>query len=266
MFIHSYYIKIKVVKLIIIINNKYLTNMSLQMFCNKRLIDYFLIVELRDIDFTKILSSKDFANLPSINTDGAYVSYNRQITLKIPKVNYNEYPFEGNGVISFFPQDNVFFSKQQNTFFTIWYTNTSGAYYYGHILRVYEPESLKNSKNEIIEVYVPKYLCFISQNYFCLSFKGILEEIYQNSLINDKKCYKTENILNYVLFRMFLPKSLTTHISFPLGLKNYVFVDSRLRTEISIKLLFTVFSIKDLVLIFLSLMMESKIIIRHSGK
>lgn len=235
------------------------------MFSSKKLVDYFVMVEPKDIDFMQLKQLKEFVQTPKDKKVNVTIHYNRVPVLKLPESSYNEYFFDSSNVISFFPLDPIQFERQPNFFFTIWYINMEAKSYYGHILRVYEPE-IATKGSETVEYYAPKYLCFFSQNYFCISFKNILEEIYRNSSINDKKCYKIENILNYVLYRIYLPKSISTQISFALGTRNFNFTNNDFKCEISIKLLFTVFTIRDLVLIFLSMMMESKILFLHDSR
>ena len=75
-------------------------------------------------------------------------------------------------------------------------------------------------------------------NFFFISFKNLLEEIFYQSTVNNEKCYKVENILNFLLFRMNLPTFETTQLSWTLNDKVYSFTKNVLKSEISYKLLF----------------------------
>ena len=113
------------------------------------------------------------------------------------------------------------------------------------------------------KLYYPKYLAFFTQRPFFISFKYMLQEIYDQSCKTDL-AMKTENILTTLLFRLYLPKYETTQLLFCMNTRVYSFVNQLLQTEISLKLLFTILSIDKIVLIFVSLLMNSSVIFFHS--
>jgi hypothetical protein len=147
-----------------------------------------------------------------------------------------------------------------------------GKYYYGFFLRIYEMidlthpiyQSIKEISNTEIKLFSPKYLSFISMNPFFVSFKNLLEEIYIQSTINDTKCFKFENILSVLLYRIYLPKYETTQLSFALNDKLYNFSRTPFQSEISIKLLFCYLTIEKIVLLFVAFLMNSIIVFFHS--
>jgi hypothetical protein len=123
---------------------------------------------------------------------------------------------------------------------------------------------LKKISNNGIEVYASKYIGFVSINPFFVSFKKLLEEIHYQSTINDQKCFKYENILNILLYRIYLPKNPLTQVQFALNDKIYNFVNNKFHSEISLKLLFTFLSPEKVVLLIIAFMMNSVVIFFHS--
>ena len=144
-----------------------------------------------------------------------------------------------------------------------------GVHYYGYFLKVFHelerdhPIYLELNDPEI-KVYSPKYLSFISTNPFFITFKNLLEEIYIQSSVNNEKCYKVENMLNYILYRINLPKNDTTQLSWTLNDKVYSLTRNALKSEISFKLLFSYISIDKIVFLYFAFMVASKIIFFHS--
>ena len=114
------------------------------------------------------------------------------------------------------------------------------------------------------KIFGPKYLCFVSWNHFFISFKSILEEIYSLSNENTNELIKVENILNFILFRVLLPKYEDTQISFTLNNKIYRFNSNILYSEMSLKILFTMISVENIVKIVFAYLMHSWIIFLHS--
>lgn len=125
-------------------------------------------------------------------------------------------------------------------------------------------EQLKKISNNKIEVYASKYIGLVSVNPFFVSFKKLLEEIYFQSTVNDQKCFKYENILNTLLYRIYLPKNPFTQVQFALNDKIYNFVNNKFHSEISLKLLFTFLSPEKVVLLIIAFMMNSVVIFFHS--
>jgi len=123
---------------------------------------------------------------------------------------------------------------------------------------------LKKISNNEIEIYSSKYIGFVSINPFFVSFKKLLEEIYFQSSVNDQKCFKYENILNTILYRIYLPKNPFTQVQFALNDKIYNFVNNKFYSEISLKLLFTFLSPEKVVLLIIAFMMNSVVIFFHS--
>ena len=99
------------------------------------------------------------------------------------------------------------------------------------------------------KIFYPRYLAFFTQKPFFISFKFILQEIYEQSNKTDI-AIKIENILTAILFRMYLPKYETTQLHFVLNSRIYSIVNKLLYSEISLRLLFSILSIDKIVLIF----------------
>lgn len=148
-----------------------------------------------------------------------------------------------------------------------------GRYYYGFFLKIFlelpreHPiyQETKELTQVDLNIYSPKYLCFVSLHPFFISFKFLLEEIYKQSTINNSRCFKVENILNTLLYRMYLPKYQTTQLSFALNDKVYTFSKTPFRSEISFRLLFTYISIENIVMLMIAFMMNSIIVFIHSN-
>ena len=115
-----------------------------------------------------------------------------------------------------------------------------------------------------LKIFGPKYLCFVSWNHFFISFKSILEEIYSLSNENSHELIKVENILNSLLFRVLLPKYEDAQISFTLNNKIFNFNSNILSSELSLKILFQIISIENIVKIVFAYLMHSWIIFLHS--
>jgi len=113
------------------------------------------------------------------------------------------------------------------------------------------------------KLFYPRYLAFFTQKPFFISFKYLLQEIYEQSLKNDY-AIKIENILNTLLFRMYLPKYESTQLLFVLNNRVYTFVNKVLHSEFSLRFLFTILSVDKIVLIFISLLLNSNIVFFHS--
>jgi hypothetical protein len=151
-----------------------------------------------------------------------------------------------------------------------------GKHYYGYFLKIfhllpnystiYQEIRDKNANlDEQVKIYTPKYLSFVSSSPFFISFKYILEEIYNQSAINETKGYRIEHILNILLYRMYLPKYETTHLSWALNDKVYTFSRNYFKSEISFRLLFSYISLDKVVLLFIAFMMNSIIVFFHSN-
>lgn len=121
----------------------------------------------------------------------------------------------------------------------------------------------KFSTNEL-NVFASKYIGFLSTKPFFVSFKNLLEEIYIQSSLNEKKCFKYENILSILLYRIYLPKNPFTQVQFALNDKIYNFINNNFHSEISLKLLFTFLSPEKIVLLLIAFMMNSVVIFFHS--
>lgn len=121
----------------------------------------------------------------------------------------------------------------------------------------------KISTNEI-QIFASKYIGLVSTNPFFVSYKNLLEEIYYQSTVNDQKCFKYENILSTILYRIYLPKNPFTQVQFALNDKIYNFVNNKFHSEISLRLLFTFLSPEKVVLLIIAFMMNSGVIFFHS--
>lgn len=146
-------------------------------------------------------------------------------------------------------------------YFPMCFTNEHGEFYYGHFLKVYEEEYIPSYETFGL---VPKYLIFFSKNpYFC-SFKTILEDIYINSVVNYSFNFKIEHLIDNLINKAYLPSNLNTQLSFSLCNKNYKFMNNPFHSEISLRLIFTYLSPDRIVNLYISLLMNSKIIIFYS--
>lgn len=329
-----------------------------EIFSSKRLLDYFIVVE-HQFEFSELNITIQTlqADKKTLN-NGIPVALAKNIIYRIPNDDNKDFDHDFQKCLDFFPTDRIFFSKQQNSYFSLLFVNNYGSYYYYNVMKVYESyplsssmlnslvenesnisqthisnnnininvispnngnntnkrESISNNKlmnlnnivnnninntsknpknkdsksnissnydkekeylsnittsnalNRFKEIYVPKYLILITTNHLPVSSKFLLEEIYFNSIVNDARCYKIENIICYLMFRMYLPANYSTQMSFALGKKNYLFTDNPLKHEFSIKFLFALFSPENIVKLFLSTLMDSKIIIIHDSR
>jgi hypothetical protein len=146
-----------------------------------------------------------------------------------------------------------------------------GNIYYGSFYRIYELVEKTNLiyqlvklENNELNIYASKYIGFLSNKPFFVSFKNLLEEIYIQSTINDRKCFKYENILSILLYKIYLPKNPFTQVQFALNDKIYNFINNNFYSEISLKLLFTFLSPEKIVLLLVAFMMNSVVIFFHS--
>lgn len=121
----------------------------------------------------------------------------------------------------------------------------------------------KFASNEL-NVYAAKYIGLLSMKPFFVSFKNLLEEIYIQSSLNERKCFKYENILSILLYRIYLPKNPFTQVQFALNDKVYNFINNNFYSEFSLKLLFTFLSPEKIVLLLVAFMMNSVVIFFHS--
>ncbi len=103
----------------------------------------------------------------------------------------------------------------------------------------------------------------LSKHPFFISFKSILEEIYFHSF-NSTSDIKIESILNYLLFRVSLPKYDDSQISFVINSKQFQFNNNITYSEVSLKLLFSLVSIENIVKLFFGVITNSTIILVHS--
>lgn len=253
-----------------------------ELFSNIRVIDYFIIFEtsILSIDTTsynelidRLSKGLTLKKKTMLNIDYQYNTLNI-----LPKYNYKKdnpdfYTLNIDSILTFLPQEHAFLDQQNELYFPLIFTSENGTYYYGHFLRmffkidfqnkIYEqyPELLINK----IPLYSSKYICFISLNPFFISFKNLLVEIYNQSLTNNAKCFKVESILNTILFRMTLPKYEATQLLFCLGENVYTFSKTPFKNEISFRLLFSYISIKNIVMIIISILMNSIVVIIHSN-
>ena len=224
------------------------------------------------------------------NFDKLKVECKYDVNTKIPEVNYKTpYELHLDSIWSYMPTEHIYTlnsytllggtddsgQKRQmistneipqkmnifTNFFSMIFTNINGGFYYGHFLRVYQEEYVTLLNTSAL---VPKYLILFSVNPFFISFKSLLEEIYINSISNFRFNFKSEKLLSCILFKSFLPIHPNTQFSFSLLTKNYNFTNNPFHSEVSLKLLFSVLTPDRVQLLFLALLMNSKIIIFHS--
>ena len=216
-------------------------------------------------------------------SQAAYIKseYTYKITKIFPSKNYTDIPeinFES--ILLLMPEEKIYLHSHQNEFFTyLIKPNNSNTFFYLFFLCVYTPlntNSILSSNNNAnginnstssfssLSLYAPKYICFVSRNPFFVSFRALLEEIYINSTKNGVKCFKVENILNILLYRIYLPSYHNFQISFCLSDKAYSFYNNIYKSEISYKILFNYLSIDNVLLIYFALLMNSVVVILHS--
>lgn len=248
-----------------------------ELFSNERIIDYFITFEcnakkimLPDEVIEKLTQSKsDSERHLTIE-----IEYEYKKLISLPKKHYKDcYELSIESIWKFLPKEEAYFSQQSDSFFSLIFTSASLNHYYCFFYKIYLPidrsdqlyidNPILNSLD--INVYLPKYLCFTSVNPFFISFRNLLCEIYNQSIINKGKCFKIENILNTILYRLYLPKYQTTQLLFCLGENVYSFSKSPFRSEVGIRILFSYIQIKHIVMIIIAVLMNSVIIIRHSN-
>ena len=260
-----------------------ITHSISELFSSTRLIDYFIIfeTEVKSIELTSQVT--DFiSKYPQIRLNPKNnffpIQYDYHTIASLPEYNYKKedsdfYTLNINSILSFLPQEYIYLEKQNEQYFSLVFTSEHGTYYYGHFLRVWfnidKNHSIYKQHAELakkeIKLYQSKYLCFISQNTFFISFKNLLHEIYTQSTITNGKCYKIEQILITLLYRIVLPKYETVQLLFCLGENVYTFSKAPFKNEISFRLLFSHLSIKNIVMIIISILMNSIVVIIHSN-
>ncbi len=224
---------------------------------NKRLIDYFFIIEIEIFD-----SNNENINLKdniSINN----IKYNRKIKKIYPKNYYEEHInfLNINNFLLYLPEEKIYLTKQKNSFFYLIFKSfKANEFIYLYFLKIYKQISLNDNKN----FYYPNYICFYSSNFFPNNFHNILEEIYNNSIKNNVKCFKTENILNILINRIYLPKYNSIQLNFCLE-KSYNFINSDFSNELDFNLLFEYLSIEHIILLIVCIYLNSTIIFFHNN-
>lgn len=253
-----------------------------ELFSNIRIIDYLIIFETSilsiDNDSYNDYIQKVNKNIQTKKRSHILINYEYKTINIFPKFNYKKenpdfYTLNISSILTFLPQEFLYTDKPNELYFPLIFTSENGTYYYGHFLRMFfqidfndkiyveHPELLKNKT----PLFTSKYLCFVSLNPFFISFKNLLIEIYNQSVTNNSKCFKVENIINTILFRMVLPKYESTQLLFCLGDNVYSFSKTPFRNEISFRLLFSYISIKNIVMIIISILMNSIVVIIHSN-
>ena len=224
---------------------------------NKRLIDYFFIIEIEIFD-----SNNENINLKdniSINN----IKYNRKIKYIYPKNYYEEHInfLNINNFLLYLPEEKIYLTKQKNSFFYLIFKSfKANEFIYLYFLKIYKQISLNDNKN----FYYPNYICFYSSNFFPNNFHNILEEIYNNSIKNNVKCFKTENILNILINRIYLPKYNSIQLNFCLE-QSYNFINSDFSNELDFNLLFEYLSIEHIILLIVCIYLNSTIIFFHNN-
>ena len=221
-----------------------------EFFSDIRVIDYFFTV---DIEFNNEILS-NFA----LQTEKKIINLKpkRFINKIYPKLLYDE-DINLESYILFFNSEKAYLNFHQNEFFIYMIKRKTEIvnYIYLYALRVYIKQNLGNK----INVYIPKYLCFISSQYFQKQFKNLLEEIYLNSIKNNSKCFKVENILNIILYRLYLPKYKTIQLNFCLD-KLYTFTNNFNSNDLNYESIFKHISIINFLLIYFGMLLNSVII------
>ena len=195
------------------------------------------------------------------------INYKYEILNIFPKKNNSKeikYSLNLKAIFTFLPTEYGYIHKNKDKFFSLIFTNEYGYHYYGFFLKKYFPKNIKNNNSEIT-IYLSKYLSFFSQNPCFFSFKKLLNEIYIQSTLNNTKQYKIEEIINTLLFYLYLPKYNSIQLLFCLNENIYTFMNSHFNNEISFKLLFSYISPKNLVMIIISILMHSIIVIYHNN-
>jgi hypothetical protein len=245
-----------------------------ELFSNVRLIDYFLMFEIDELEYDNTTNLENM-DLIFNNEDNnpVKVLYKYKTLYEIPKKKpYKEYEFQTESLYQMLPSEYIYLTKPPNTFFSLVFTSSDSRYYYGFFFKTYELldinhpiyDKLKELPQQIYQIYIPKYLSLISLNPYFISFKYLLEEIYTQSQINDNKCYKIENILGTLLYRLYLPKYESTQLQFALGDKMYMFTNNMRNSEFSLKLLFSYLNVERVVSLILAFIMNSIIVFFHS--
>jgi len=240
-----------------------------ELFSNIRLIDYFAIFETIKIDnsddnnIIEMYKEKN-SNSKKKKINGFKIKYKYHTINIFPKINNknNNYSLKLDSIYPLLPSENAYFIQKNEKYFSMIFTNEIGEHYFGFFLKKYFPINIKDN----IEIYLSKYISFFSTKPFFISFKNLLTEIYNQSTINGIKCYKIENILNLLLNNILLPKYETTQLLFCINENIYNFNNSKFFHEISFNILFSSISIRNIVMIIISILMNSVIVLFHSNK
>lgn len=241
-----------------------------EIFSNKRLIDYFCLIDV-NIQLDKNLDSISKSNSKNVHSfydtssgnlnPNPYMffksQYSHSIVKMYPKTQYKDIPeINFDSILLLMPEAKIYLNFHSNEFFTQ-IIICDNVIFYVYFLCVY----VNYNSNGF---YIPKYLCFISRNPNFFSFHNLLEDIYNNSTKNNCKCFKVENILNIILFRMYLPKHNNFQLSFCLGEKVYNFFNNKNKSEIAFRTLFSFLSIENAVTVYFAMLLNSIIIFLHS--
>ena len=232
--------------------NNYMT----EILYNKRLIDYFFIIEI------EIFNSNN-ENLILNDDNSINIKYNRKIKHIYPKNYYKEHIdfLNINTFLLYLPEEKIYLNKQKNYFFYLIFKSfKANEFIYLYFLRIYKQIVLNDNKI----FYYPNYICFYSSNFFPNNFHNILEEIYNNSIKNNGKFFKTENILNILINRIYLPKYNSIQLNFCLE-ESYNFINSEFSNELDFNLLFEYLSIEHIILIIVCIYLNSTIIFFHNN-
>ena len=232
--------------------NNYMT----EILYNKRLIDYFFIIKI------EIFNSNN-ENLILNDDNSINIKYNRKIKHIYPKNYYKEHIdfLNINTFLLYLPEEKIYLNKQKNYFFYLIFKSfKANEFIYLYFLRIYKQIVLNDNKI----FYYPNYICFYSSNFFPNNFHNILEEIYNNSIKNNGKFFKTENILNILINRIYLPKYNSIQLNFCLE-ESYNFINSEFSNELDFNLLFEYLSIEHIILIIVCIYLNSTIIFFHNN-
>ena len=241
-----------------------------ELFSNIRLIDYFVIFETLKIDKNdddKIIEmfKENNSNIKKRKSNQGFdIKYEYKTINVFPKIKSKKDTFslKLDSIYTLLPKENAYFIQKKEKYFSMIFTNENGDHYFCFFLKNYYPNNIKDD----VQIYLSKYICFFSTQPFFHSFKNLLIEIYNQSTINGIKCYKVENIINFLLNNILLPKYETTQILFCLNENIYSFNRSRFSDEVTFKILFSSISIRNIVMIIISILMNSVIVIFHSNK
>ena len=221
-----------------------------ELFSDIRVIDYFFTVdiEINNDNLIQFASQKEknYLNLKS-----------KRIINKVYPKFFNDENIDFNSFILFFNSEKAYLNNQKNEYSIFMFKKNTEKinYLYLYSLKVYIKLNLGNKLN----VYIPKYICLISSQYFQKQFKNLLEEIYINSTKNNVKCFKVENILNIILFRLYLPKDNTIQLNFCLE-KSYNFTNNFISKDLNYEIIFKHISIVNFLIIYFGVLLNSIIV------